>query len=410
MIAASRSDGVPATITDDAATGVDWQVIVIGAGPAGAATAWRLAARGIRTLLVDRHAFPRAKVCGCCLSPRAVRELRGLAPDALPEAAIPLESALLAHGNRRVTVPLPAGRVISRDALDVHLVGRAVAAGCHWLPGIHVASVDDAGTAVEVVASSSSGTALSLRTEFVGVATGLADHVRVVGRKPPGRDTRTIAATSLIGVGGILAATSCDLLAGQIVMAVGRSGYCGLVRLEDGRIDVAAAVDRAAVAHGGDLGHVVASLLAEALDPESCPLPSGDAIRTAQWHATPALTRRAPLVAGATGRILRVGDAAGYVEPFTGEGIGWALSAARILATEVLAANRLLSPAEVAQRYRVAHARELAAAHARCRLVAANLRRPTIVAAAIAGARALPWAARLLAPAVIGSGPRGATA
>lgn len=410
MIVAARSDGPPATITATAAAGIDWQVIVVGAGPAGAATAWRLAARGIRTLLVDRHAFPRAKVCGCCLSPRAVRELRSLAPDALPAAALPLESVLLAHGGRRVAVPLPAGRVISRDVLDPHLVARAVAAGCHWMSGIHVAKVDEAGPAIAVVASSPSGAALPLRSELVVVATGVADHVRVVSREPPGRDTRTIAAASRIGVGGILAATACDLPVGQLVMAIGRSGYCGLVRLEDGRIDVAAAIDRAAVAHGDDLGHVVATLLAEALDPESGPLPSVHALRAAQWHATPPLTRHAPLVAGATGRILRTGDAAGYVEPFTGEGIGWALSAARILATAVLDRHGLRSPVEAARRYREAHSREFAAVHARCGLVAASLRRPAIVAAAIAGARALPWAARVLAPAVIGAEPRGAIA
>ena len=151
MIAPSWSDSITATLTADAAAGIAWQAIVVGAGPAGAATAWRLAARGVRTLLVDRHPFPRPKVCGCCLSPRAVRELRDLAPEALPDAAIPLESVLLAHGRRFAAVPLSAGRVISRDLLDPHLVGRAIAAGCHWLPGVHVASVVDTGAPAAVV-------------------------------------------------------------------------------------------------------------------------------------------------------------------------------------------------------------------------------------------------------------------
>lgn len=410
MSVACCSAGVPATVTADAAADIDWQVIVVGAGPAGAATAWRLAARGVRTLLVDRHAFPRAKVCGCCLSPRAVRELRDLAHDALPAAALPLETVLLTHGGRRAMVPLPAGRVISRDALDPHLVVRAIAAGGHWLPGIHVASVADSGTGVAVVASPPSGSPRTLRSELVVLATGVADHVRVASHEPRDRDARTIAAASRIGVGGILAAESCDLPAGRLVMAVGRSGYCGLVRLEDGRIDVAAALDRTALAGDGDVGRAVASLLAEAVVPASCQLPDARALHAAPWHATPPLTRHAPLVAGRGRRVLRVGDAASYVEPFTGEGIGWALSAARILTTAVLAPHGLREPADGAARYAASHAREFASAHARCRLVAAHVRRPTIVAATIAGARALPWAARLLAPAVIGSGPRGATA
>lgn len=410
MIAPSRPDSVVATLSADAAAGIAWQAIVVGAGPAGAATAWRLAARGIRTLLVDRHAFPRPKVCGCCLSPRAVRELRDLAPDALPAAAMPLEAVLLAHGLRSATVPLHEGRVISRDRLDPHLIGRAVAAGCHWLPGTHVAAVDDTGTSGAVVTATSSGVSLPLRGEIVVVATGVADHVRVGGPEPDGRVPRTIAAASRIGVGGILPATSCDLPAGRLVMAVGRSGYCGLVRLEDGRIDVAAALDRAAVARAGDLGRAVATLLENAVAPGACSVPGADAIHAATLHATPPLTRRASLVAGRSRRVFRVGDAAAYVEPFTGEGMGWALAAARVLATALLAAHGLRQPAEAAARYLAGSSREFAVAHVRCRLVATNLRRPTVVAAAIAGARALPWAARALALMVTGSGSRRATA
>ena len=48
-------------------------VIIIGAGPAGSATAWHLARAGISTLLLDKSAFPRNKVCSDCLSPRAQR-------------------------------------------------------------------------------------------------------------------------------------------------------------------------------------------------------------------------------------------------------------------------------------------------------------------------------------------------
>lgn len=406
MIARSQSDVVPATISVDAAAGSAWQAIVVGAGPAGAATAWRLAARGIRTLLVDRHALPRAKVCGCCISPRAVRELRDLGPDALPDAAVPLESVLLAHGRRSAAVPLSAGRVISRDALDPHLVGQAIAAGCHWLPGVHVASVADTGEPGAIVTVSTSGASLTLRGEFVVVATGLADHVRVATDGFPGSEGRTIASASRIGVGGVLPAESCDLPWGRLVMAVGPSGYCGLVRLEDGRIDLAAALDRGAIAEAGDMHAAVASLLAEAVEAASCPLPDGAAINAAPLHATPPLTRRAPLVAGRGRRVFRVGDAATYVEPFTGEGIGWGLAAARILAAAVVAPHGLREPADAAARYVAGHDREFTRAHARCRIVAANLRRPIIVAAAIAGARALPWAARLLAPAVTGSEPR----
>ena len=52
-----------------------WDVVVVGAGPAGAAAATKLGKNGLRVLLLDREDFPRPKVCGCCLSPLALNEL-----------------------------------------------------------------------------------------------------------------------------------------------------------------------------------------------------------------------------------------------------------------------------------------------------------------------------------------------
>jgi flavin-dependent dehydrogenase len=81
---------VPGTTTLGDALG-PWACIVVGAGPAGAATSLRLARGGLRVLLVDRDGMPRGKVCGCCLSPVALGELARL--------ALPLAAAL-PHLNR----------------------------------------------------------------------------------------------------------------------------------------------------------------------------------------------------------------------------------------------------------------------------------------------------------------------
>lgn len=412
MIAASRTAPVSATITANDAAAMAWEAVVVGAGPAGAATACRLAARGVRTLLVDRHEFPRGKACGCCLSPRAIRELRDLSPDALPGDAIRLDAVRLAHRQRSVEIPLPAGRVVSRDVLDTHLVRCAIAAGCHWLPAVHVSSVIDARCGTATIVQCSLGSAATdrgshaIQSTFAVLAGGLADHVRTgIGTLRGGPSARHVAATSRIGLGTVLPADACDLPEGTLLMAVGRHGYCGLVRLEDGRIDVAAALDRAALGHDAHAARAVAAIIAEAADHAACRLRDADALRAARFRATPPLTHRAALVAGATRRILRVGDAAGYVEPFTGEGIGWALSAARILVDSLHGPQGLRPPVEATRLYEMAHRREFRGPHARCRLVALHLRRPSIVAAAVAGARALPWVARALAPVVAGGRP-----
>jgi len=55
----------------------DWDVVVVGAGLAGALAAHGLARRGVRVLLVEQRLFPRWKVCGACLSPQALAALDG---------------------------------------------------------------------------------------------------------------------------------------------------------------------------------------------------------------------------------------------------------------------------------------------------------------------------------------------
>ena len=52
-----------------------WEVVIVGAGPAGALAAHGLANRGVRVLLVEQRLFPRWKVCGACLSPQALAAL-----------------------------------------------------------------------------------------------------------------------------------------------------------------------------------------------------------------------------------------------------------------------------------------------------------------------------------------------
>ena len=74
-----------------------WDVLVVGAGPAGAVAAHELARRGARVLLADRVDFPRGKVCGGCLSVRGLGVLNQLGLGDLPKrlGAVPLTHARL---------------------------------------------------------------------------------------------------------------------------------------------------------------------------------------------------------------------------------------------------------------------------------------------------------------------------
>ncbi len=101
-------------------------------------------------------------------------------------------------------------------------------------------------------------------------------------------------------------------------MAVGKDGYVGLVRLRDGSLHLAAALRPGPCARPAGRASAASVLLAAA------GFPAIDGLASARWQGTPDSTRRTRPLADA--RVFVLGDAAGYVEPFTGEGIAWALA------------------------------------------------------------------------------------
>lgn len=423
---------VAATLTPAMAAEVHWHAIVVGSGPAGAAVALRLASLGSRTLLVDRQALPRGKICGCCLSVTALREISLLGFDAFAHGAVPLAHVRLqtvrrsaavrpdarptGHHGGGVRLPMPGGAVLSRESFDALLLERAIQAGAHWLPGLRVTDIVETDRPDEPVsiawrlASGAMSPVGPLRADRVVLATGLADHVRVTGRasdrpiatEGPGRvpptAARFVAAGSRIGLGAVLPPEASAIPRGELVMAVGRDGYCGIVRLEDGRIDLAAAVDRRALAGEGAAFDLVSRLAGRFV--------SSAALADSALRATRPLTHRSPLVAGDSGRVLRIGDAAGYVEPFTGEGMGWALLSARLAADALAGGRPPVAPAKSdgpAARYAERYARIFRPLHARCGRVAAAVRSQALVAVATALARSLPRLAGRILPMLIGA-------
>ncbi len=125
---------------------------------------------------------------------------------------------------------------------------------------------------------------------------------------------------SRLGLGAVLSGDSSQYPAGRLTMAVSGAGYVGMTRLEGGRLNLAAAVNQDSLSGNRTADQVVRSILA------SCDLPIPAGMESAHWNGTPLLTRNCPKLADR--RLFVLGDAAGYVEPFTGEGIAWALSAA----------------------------------------------------------------------------------
>ncbi len=379
---------IAATTSLEEAASRTWDVVIVGAGPAGAMSAYELSRRGLAVLLVDRASFPRWKVCGCCLNARALAALAeaGLGALTVRCGAVSLDSFQVAVAGRVARLAIGGAVSLSRQTLDAALVTAAIGAGAAFLPRTQaVLSSESRVRSEEHSMTPASGTPNSeLRTPNSGVrvvelrqeqkASRMAARVVLLadglGGKLVARAGISEVATApgaRIGVGMIAANAPAFYEPGRIFMACGREGYLGLVRLEDGRLDLAAALDPGWVrAHGGP-GPAAAEMLAEV------GWPAVPDMAEHGWRGTPALTRRARRVAGE--RLFLVGDAAGYIEPFTGEGMAWALSAARALAPLAARAAERWHP-RWAGEWGALYRRLLGTRHLVCRTVAAVLRSP----------------------------------
>lgn len=333
-------------------------VTVIGAGPAGAVTARELARRGRSVLMVDKAHFPRSKVCGCCINLAAIRTLRKVGLGEVPADGVPLHDVCIAAGRRSARVKLPGGVALSREAFDLRLIRAAEAEGVEFRPGV-TAKLEDtlADARIAIVASGLTG----------GDAT-----------PEPG---------SRVGAGVTVPADAVPAFfaPGTIFMATARGGYVGLVRVEDGRLDAAAAFDVAFLKETGGLGRAAEAVLAEVGWPR---IPE---LAERPWKGTPALTRRSKRLGGE--RWFAVGDAAGYVEPFTGEGMAWAVMSAAALAPLAARGVHRWSDALVREWER-SHRHVIGSRQRVCRVVSRVLRSPALTTCAVRALSVLPVLSR----------------
>ena len=162
------------------------------------------------------------------------------------------------------------------------------------------------------------------------------------------------------------------------------------LRAGGGQLNVAAALDPRAVARS-----TVANLVLEMLRrPASELLTLG---RPPIWHGTPLLTSRPSRVAAE--RLFVIGDASGYVEPFSGEGMATALETALAVAPLAAAAARQWRPS-LATQWETIQRELVVESQATCRQLAWILRHGWVAAAAIGLCRAQPWVARRFIPRV----------
>lgn len=323
---------------------VDADVLIVGAGPAGSASAYHLARAGWHVMLLDRARFPRDKTCSEYMSPETVRLLDrlGVMPMLSQAGGMALRgtavtgafgSALAGEFNRAHPRPFrPTGLALPRRTLDSILLDAARRAGAEVREGHTVEDLVRRGPAVEGVRVRSDAGRGALRARVVIGADGLrsvaARRLSFVRNEPLQRFAFVAHATGVAG------------MSDQTEMHVGRQGYAGLNPLGGGLTNVALVVPaRLARESRGNREQFFRSHLGQ------FPGIAGrldEMVLTAPPRATGPFAEHARRVV-ADG-ILLVGDAAEFFDPFTGEGIRTALRGAELAAGVISSALRSGGP------------------------------------------------------------------
>ncbi len=308
-----------------------FDVVVAGAGPAGSAAAFTAARAGLSVALIDKAEHPRDKLCGGGLTERCLALHQQVFGEPVP-AGLTIESDIFrfAHAGRPLSGADGHSRLglTMRRAFDAHLAGLASQAGAVPIQGDAVEGLDDAAATITLKSGRRIGYGVLIGADGVNsaVARGLFgrpfDPARIgfgleveVPRADLAAQGEAIeidfgaadwgygwvfpkAATYTIGVGGVHARNP--------EMRAALATYLGHRGLDLGRYKVKGQY-----------------------------LPFGD-----------------PRPAPGRGRVLLAGDAAGFVDPITGEGIGYAMESGAAAARAALAALKAGTPGSALARYR----------------------------------------------------------
>ncbi len=290
-----------------------FDVVVVGAGPAGSTAAHRLAAAGAGVLLLDKARFPRDKPCGGGLTMRAVRQLP-VPPDPVVEHVVDRMGFRLRYGTRferRSEEPLIL--MTQRRRLDHYLAEQAVSAGAELLDGVKVSDVRAGDRSV------------SVRVD--GAEVEAAALVAADGVNGPTRKALGLGGDYVLGVA----------FEGNVPNEVAGSRYAGLAEIELGTIPggygwVFPKGDHVNVGVGGweREGPALRDHLRDLCRAHGLP---HDRVESLRGHRLP--LRRAGSRA-ARGRAVLVGDAAGLVDPLSGDGMYEAFVSSRIAAELIL--------------------------------------------------------------------------
>jgi geranylgeranyl reductase family protein len=295
-----------------------FDVAVVGAGPAGSTAAYRLARAGASVLLADRAGFPRDKPCGGGLTDRAVAQIPFDVTPVVEDAVCTFELGLRYERRFERRSASPLILMTQRRRLDAYLAEQAAAAGADFRDGVRVDAIENAEKGVTLTVGGSPVTAGAL----IG-----ADGVNGTTARSVGLDGGQDHAVALEG-NVPLEALDEERFRGRVLVELGTvpGGYTWVFPKGD-HVNVGVG---GWLREGPRLRAHLSRVCREYGIPE-------DRLEETRGYRLP---MRHAGSSPATGRTLLVGDAAGLVDPLSGDGMYEAFLSAR-LATDAVLADEL---------------------------------------------------------------------
>lgn len=319
--------------------------LVIGAGPAGSATAILLARAGWNVILAEQDVYPRRKVCGECVGAAglALLDELGVGAAVRAHAGVELRHIGFMSGAGTLIADFPAcsegpyryGRALRREHLDQMLVDRAAALGVSVMQPVRVRAVhaEPGAFRCELASGTADADRTSVRASLVIDAHGSWQRAPAMSRDPPS-PRRPHRASDLFAFKAVFRHTR--LRPGLLPVMALPGGYGGMVIADQHLATVACCLRRDTLAAcRAAQPRAAAGEAVEAWLRCHCPGVRESlegAQRLGSWLTVGPLDpgRRRP-----RGTLLRVGNAAGESHPLIGEGIGMALRSAVLLVSEL---------------------------------------------------------------------------
>ncbi len=322
------------------------RVIIAGAGPAGSSLAIRLARGGSDVTLIERERFPRHKLCGEFISPECLRHFRefGLGDRLLSAGGEKIYETRF-YGRRGRSFAIPSGSLegegfalsLSRYEMDNALLDGAKTAGVRVLEATRIADLVIDGGVISGVETAGDGDRREhLTADLIVDATGRAAAlVKLAGRKLPERGERR-SPQRPVAIGFKAHLKGARTAPGVCEIFSFPGGYGGLTMVEGGLANLCFMMDpHRARKIGGDADELVRRAVCANRRAAVC---LTDAKRAGDWLAVSVNSFGKRRLPESPANLLPVGDAAAFIDPFTGSGMLMALESAELLAAAIGAA------------------------------------------------------------------------